>query len=350
MSLLVDLSILRHPYCGLGQTALRYGQWYATHARQLTADTGVRITLLVPKAYEGAFGSDVDYLPLRDPYRLLPQLLPHYDQWHSIHQLSPFRPRKGAATRRILTIHDLNFLVEKSPRKQAAYLRRLQSEALSATDICCISNYTASQVRAHLSPLSARLHVIPDAVPDITQGDQRSVELPCPDKPFFLSIGVVREKKNLHTLLPLMRRMTDCQLLLAGDDQGPYADQLRQQLPQHPNVRMVGTVDDAQRRWLYAHCAALLMPSKAEGFGLPVVEAMQWGKPVFTSQLGSLPEVGGGHSFLFPSLDPDAMEATLRQGLAAFTPQRSEAEKAYAATFNLDDHMRQYWQLFAQFP
>ena len=55
-NILVDLSILRHPYCGLGQIALNYGRWFS----QAALPDGCRITLLVPKAFKGAFGQGVD--------------------------------------------------------------------------------------------------------------------------------------------------------------------------------------------------------------------------------------------------------------------------------------------------
>ena len=57
MNILIDLSILRHPYCGLGQIALNYGRWYARHAQGL--EPGTAVTLLVPRSHIGAFGEDV---------------------------------------------------------------------------------------------------------------------------------------------------------------------------------------------------------------------------------------------------------------------------------------------------
>ena len=57
MNILIDLSILRHPYCGLGQIALNYGRWYARHAQGL--EPGTVVTLLVPRSHIGAFGEDV---------------------------------------------------------------------------------------------------------------------------------------------------------------------------------------------------------------------------------------------------------------------------------------------------
>ena len=67
MRILVDLSILRHPYCGLGQVAMNYGRWYGDHAAELLPDH--EVTLLVPRDFEGHFGNGVRYLVACARYR-----------------------------------------------------------------------------------------------------------------------------------------------------------------------------------------------------------------------------------------------------------------------------------------
>ena len=342
MRILVDLSMLRHPYCGLGQVARSYGEWYAARADAIPA--GCEVTLLVPQAYVGAFGQRVRYLVARDLYRFFPGLMPRFDLWHSIHQLSPFRP-PATGGRRVLTIHDVNFMYEKQGAKRQRYLRRLQAECDAADELCFISRFAMEDARRVLDFGSKTPHVVYNGVPDMTTGAQE----PVPEAvgaPFLLSIGVVKAKKNLHVLLPMMERLPDWRLVIAGDDSDPYARQLRQQLAAHGNVVMVGRVGDAQRRWLYAHCGALLFPSLAEGFGLPVIEAMQWGKPVFCSDRTSLPEVGGGHAFYFRSFEAEAMAAVVRQGLASFDGAAADAARRHEASFSVENMMNQYWKLY----
>ena len=343
MKLLIDLSILRHPYCGLGQIALNYGRWLAGHAHEIPS--GIDITLLVPKPYIGAFGPYVGYLQARPIYRHLPWLLPRFDLWHSIHQLSPFRPA-NRRTRRIVTIHDLNFLYEKHGRKRLRYLHRLQAECDRADTLCFISQFARQQALQHLRLGTTPLHTIYNGVQDLTTGPQRPPLGIDPARPFLLSIGVIKPKKNIHTLFPLMTLLPGYDLIVAGNDTDPYARDLRSQLPSHPNIRFTGIVDDDQRRWLYAHCTALLMPSLSEGFGLPVIEAMQWGKPVFASTHTSLPEIGGTHAFYFTDFQPAHMAGTLLQGLAAYTPAKAQDAKTHAATFNYDTHMTRYCNLY----
>ena len=90
----------------------------------------------------------------------------------------------------------------------------------------------------------------------------------------------------------------------------------------------------------------MLFPSIAEGFGLPVIEAMQWGKPVFCSDKTSLPEIGSTHAHYFTDFDPDRMAAVVSEGLKNFNEERADEERAYAATFSYEKHMQQYIDLF----
>ena len=346
--ILIDLSKLRDPMCGLGQIALNYGRWYEKNAKDLLPQ--LDITLLVPKKYLGAFGNDVHYLVAHRLYTLFPSLMPRFDLWHSIHQHSPFRPVPSAG-KLILTIHDVNFIHEKTPLKQRKYTHRLQRKCSRATHIAFISRFACEDTRRLISLDGKPSTIIYNGVEDMTQGEQTmpaqlKKNNPELQSPFFLAIGEVKQKKQIHTLLPLMDHLKDYRLVIAGNDHTPYAAHLRSLLPSHPNVHMIGIVDDAERRWLYAHCDALLFPSIAEGFGLPLIEAMQWGKPVFCSDKTSLPEIGGPHAHYFHSFNPQAMALTVTQGLAAHTPEKAKAAQQYAAGFSYERHMKKYLQLY----
>lgn len=346
--ILIDLSVLRHPMCGLGQIALNYGRWYREHARELSEE--LDITLLVPKNYIGAFGDDVHYLKRNSLRRQFPCTMPHYDLWHAINQATAFRPH-GRKTHFIFTIHDVNFLHEKPSSKQDKYRRKLQRMCDRATEFTFISRFAQEDTSRVIDLGGKPTQVIYNAVENLTLGPQEmppqlgTDRLPV-DTPFFLALGEVKEKKNIHTLLPLMDHFPDHRLVIAGNDSTEYAAQLRSQLAQHPNVTMIGIVTDAQRRWLYSHCAALLFPSIAEGFGLPIIEAMQWGKPVFCSDKTSLPEIGSTHAHYFRDFDPVHMAETVAHGLAAYNEEKAAAAREYAATFSYEKHMQKYIDLY----
>ena len=102
-----------------------------------------------------------------------------------------------------------------------------------------------------------------------------------------------------------------------------------------------------EREICYSTCgASRLFPSIAEGFGLPVIEAMQWGKPVFCSDHTSLPEIGSTHAHYFTDFNPDLMAAIVSEGLKNYTEEKAAQAKAYAATFSYEKHMQQYLDLY----
>ncbi len=111
---------------------------------------------------------------------------------------------------------------------------------------------------------------------------------------------------------------------------------------------MPGQINDEVRQWLYRNCQAFLFPSLAEGFGLPVIEAMMQGRPVFLSDKTSLPEVGGPWGFYWSDFDPDAMAAVFRQGMETVRQDRqfSRKLKRYAARFSWQSAAQKYVDIY----
>jgi glycosyltransferase involved in cell wall biosynthesis len=80
-------------------------------------------------------------------------------------------------------------------------------------------------------------------------------------------------------------------------------------------LNLLGTITENEKAWYLNNCRAFVHPSKAEGFGLPVIEAMSVGKPVFLSNLTSLPEIGGEAAFYFSSFEEDHMQEVFNLGM-----------------------------------
>ncbi len=123
---------------------------------------------------------------------------------------------------------------------------------------------------------------------------------------YFLCIGRVETRKNIARLIAAHRQSgTHRPLVIAGPD-GHWAHVADQRAVASAvdgvHVIRLHWVDDATAAALIRHCTALLMPSLAEGFGLPIVEAMLAGVPVLTSDRGATAEIAGTAAML---VDPD---------------------------------------------
>jgi glycosyltransferase involved in cell wall biosynthesis len=129
--------------------------------------------------------------------------------------------------------------------------------------------------------------------------------------PYVLFVGTVEPRKGLPTLLDALRRRppgTAPRLVIAGPaGWGAELDTAHAGL----DVVRTGFVTDARLRRLVTGAAAVALPSRYEGFGLPVLEALASGAPVLASDLPVLREVGGEHAQYLPAGDPDAWAEAL---------------------------------------
>ncbi len=138
-------------------------------------------------------------------------------------------------------------------------------------------------------------------------------------RPYVLYVGAIREHKQVHVLAGAFDRLkTDArarsaQLVLAGklDARFDRKHGFASRILQNPDIRHVADADDADLAALYRHAAVFTLPSAAEGFGLPVVEAMQSGTPVVVSDIPVLKEIAGDAALAFPAGDAAALASTL---------------------------------------
>lgn len=352
MKLLFDAERLRNLNSGLGQFCRAMGDALLRHRPD---DADVRF--IVPPSELGIFGPAATYTAASwwQRYRSPASA----DVWHASHQDVWIRPSPDA--RMVLTIMDLNFLerADYSGAKKARRLAAVQRKIDRAAAITTISGYTATVVRANLRVPDIPLRVIHlgNPVP--------AVDAPVVSTPlghalrdlergrFFLFVGGLHPKKNVHVLLPLLRDLPQWRLVLAGPDGHAYAREVRglaAALGIGSRVIIPGAVDEPTKRWLYANCGAFVFPSLSEGFGLPVVEAMSFGKPVFVSRLTSLPEIGGPLAYYFDSFEPDSVVRTVRRGLQDFAahPERSGELRDHAARFSWEQAATEYWSLYRE--
>jgi glycosyltransferase involved in cell wall biosynthesis len=159
-----------------------------------------------------------------------------------------------------------------------------------------------------------KAHVIPLAA----TGNSRSGLLPRPvPNPYYLFVGTLEPRKNLPRLLrafaAIKHRDPELKLVLAGDA-GWGEQKLEQRIAElsiEDSVVLTGRLDETSLHCYYRHALALVLPSLYEGFGLPLLEAMQYGVPVITSDRSSMPEVAGDAGLLVDPEDVGSISSAL---------------------------------------
>lgn len=289
-------------------------------------------------------------VPVRRINKFFPFTLPKVDVWHAVNQQRKLL-RIAGGTKFIFTIHDFNFLTEKKPWKAKMYLRRMQNKVNKAAVVTTISHYVADVIRQHVDLKGKEIRVIYNGVEriDTLEGIKPSFAT---GRPFFFTIGQIRRKKNFHLLVDVMRHFPEYDLYICGDAHFAYAEEVRNLIRENQltNVFLTDVISQSEKIWLYRNCEAFLFPSEGEGFGLPVVEAMQFGKAVFAANRTSLPEVCNGHAIMWEHLDTESMVESIREHLPDFykDKERLEKIKGHAASFSYEKHIQAYLDLYRE--
>jgi glycosyltransferase involved in cell wall biosynthesis len=125
---------------------------------------------------------------------------------------------------------------------------------------------------------------------------------PSSKEPYFLFVGGTEKRKNLGVVLEAFSLLDELELRVVGPHTAsPVHDARREQ----KDVHWLGYVSEEELVELYRHATALVFPSRYEGFGLPILEAMARRTPVIASNRSSIPEVARGAAIL---VDPDDVE------------------------------------------
>jgi glycosyltransferase involved in cell wall biosynthesis len=242
--------------------------------------------------------------------------------------------------RQILCIHDLNSRI--TPESYGLMFRavyRVLVPALGrrAAQIVTVSRFSQKTIgRFNIKPAD-EITVIHDGYEHVLgwNPDRSPLTRAGLPRPFVLLVGSKAPHKNVAVIYSIAAELAarGIYLVVAGGDNATvYARQRGELLP--PNVKHLGRVNDDDLAYLYRQALCLVFPSKTEGFGLPVLEAMALGCPVISSDAASLPEVCG-EAALYASPEDAAgwlaaigrlaAEPMLRENLAAAGPKRSEA-------------------------
>jgi glycosyltransferase involved in cell wall biosynthesis len=347
MKIFVELERLRNPYSGLGQ--------FAQHLAQALIKNNIdnELTYFLPNNYKEEFGADVTRIFQNTLHKFLPPS-DKYNIWHCTHQDSTYFHNNSKNSKLIFTIHDLNFLVkyQNEPSKLKSKIKYLQQKIDSCSGITFISQYTKllfletiklnKPVEMEVIKNGNTLVIYPNATKPAFLNNE---------KPYFFSIGVFEAKKNFKALIPIIKHFKEYQFVLAGNINTTYGKEFLAMAKTANLLSQLvtpGTITEQDKYWLYRNCEGFLFPSIAEGFGLPVVEAMSLGKPLFISHAASLPEIGGSCANYFYSFEADHMISVINDGILSFKNDTTIKGKLIqqAALYNWDEIGKQYIQFY----
>jgi glycosyltransferase involved in cell wall biosynthesis len=170
------------------------------------------------------------------------------------------------------------------------------------------SAYTARDVEDLLGVPARRIHVAPPGVHDAYRADGERTSL---GRPYVLSLATLEPRKNLGTLVEAWRPLRG-ELALAVAGAAGWGDP---PLLDDPEIVKLGFVPYADAPALMRGAAVFAYPSRFEGFGIPIVEAMACGVPVVASAHPSMDEACGDAAVRADPEDPDAIAAGIREAL-----------------------------------
>jgi glycosyltransferase involved in cell wall biosynthesis len=212
----------------------------------------------------------------------------------------------------VVAIHDLSF--QEMPERYRGRLNAWHADRLTrrsarrATRVTCGTAVTAERIAAALALDPARIGVVPYGVSDVFRAATAA------PGGYVLYAGTFEARKGLEVLLAAMADL-DLDLVLAGR-RGWGTDATLASATRLPRVRVIEDPDDATLAGLYAGAQVCVYPSRREGFGLPVAEAMAAGCPVVASDLPEIREWAGDAPLYAPVGDPGALAAAIRTAVA----------------------------------
>lgn len=331
---------------GFGEIARNLGKHLSTGVID-----DIRFVALVKEKQKGVLGDKIAYVTLENMKQDIKDLGFKIDLWHTTDQLFIKRRHcKGMVN--LLTVHDLNFLFEKKGIHRLKALLKLKWFIKRSDCITVISEYVKQDLLSHINIGSKPLRVIYNGIKNTTTEPQVRPSFIHDDKKFFFTIGQTYKKKNFQKLIPMMKYFPDYNLYICGKKFHKYIGELETIKDQcHAgNVYLTGEISDEERNWMYANCQAFLFPSRLEGFGLPVLEAMRYHCKVFASTHTSLPEICKEHATYFDSLNPEDMAKTIKSELPKWDKDGKQAEAAmeYSLKYNYSTYIKQYIALYKE--
>lgn len=270
------------------------------------------------------------------------------DVLHLPHPHVPFLKKPAAPT--VMTVHDIIPAVhpEFHNVKRNFYFRRILPYFVHKMDaILASSESTKKDLIKQYGADKNKIHVVHLALPD-KKNIQRS------PKDEILYLGTLEPRKNVEGILRahhiLKKEGFSHKLIIAGAKGWNYDKvfSLVRELGLQNEVDFKGYVNEEEKRNLYQNASIFVWPSFYEGFGLPVLEAMQYGVPTVTSNTSSLPEITGDSAMLCDPNSPESIASAMRAILESPEKQQELSQKgtARAKQFSMENYINRTLEVY----
>jgi glycosyltransferase involved in cell wall biosynthesis len=219
----------------------------------------------------------------------------------------------------VVTVHDLSFERDPSlmrPRDRLVFRTAVPRSARRASRVIVVSEQTKRDLIELADVTAERIVVVPNGV-----GAQFSPDGPeANGQPYALVVGSLERRKDPLTAIEgfALLESSDLRLVFAGPDRGDgsAAREAAARRGLEQCVEFKGHVPDEELAALYRGAECLVFPSRDEGFGLPLLEAMASGVPVVATRAGALPEIAGDAAILVEPGNPVELAGGIERALA----------------------------------
>jgi glycosyltransferase involved in cell wall biosynthesis len=276
--------------------------------------------------------------------------------------LEPFGPRSAALFhglnqrlprlpmhRSVATFHDLFVITGEysTPEFRARFTEQARDAAQRADAVIAVSAFTASQVIALLGVEAAKVRVVHHGARQLARLDGIEREN------LILNVGAMQKRKNLVRLVEAFETVDPSWRLVLAGSSGFGADEVFERIAKSPardRISVPGYVTPADLAGLYAKATIFAFPSLDEGFGMPLLEAMNAGVPIVTSNRSALPEVAGDAAILIDPENTAALGGALRD-LTQNSGLRCELSRlgeTRARLFTWEKAVRETWAVYRE--
>ena len=218
----------------------------------------------------------------------------------------------------VVTIHDLSFESDPGlmgPRDRFLFRTFVPRSVRRADRVLVVSERTKRDLVEHYRIPEQKIAVTPNGVDPIFRPNGSAPDVP----PYALFVGGIQPRKDPLTAIEALALVDgELRLVLVGDEKrgGDEVRSAVRRLGLERRVEFTGYVEHEGLASLYRGAACLVFPSRYEGFGLPVLEAMASGTPVVATTAGAVPEVAGEAAILVEPGDAAALADGIQRVLA----------------------------------